>query len=329
MRALVWEGPNRMAVQPAGEPEPAPGWVVVRPGAAGVCGSEVEAYVGRMPNRVPPCVMGHEFAGEVIATGPGVDASWTGRQVAINPIIGCGRCPACAADAPNLCPSRTLIGIQHPGGFAERVPVPVECLVELPAGLDVRLGAIVEPLANGVHAAGLGVAMGPVERALVIGAGMIGLACLQAAQLSGIPGVAVVEPSLARRAHALDLGASRAFASLDEAEVGVDLVLDAVGAAATRRAAVDLVRPAGTVVLVGLHDDESPLPFHTVVRRSVTLRGSYAYTRAEYARALEWLAEGRAGIGELTPVMPLERGPDVFAELASGPSESVKLFLAG
>jgi threonine dehydrogenase-like Zn-dependent dehydrogenase len=318
-----------MVVQPAADPEPAPGWVVVRPGAAGVCGSEVEAYVGRMPNRVPPLVMGHEFAGEVVAAGPGAEGSWVGRPVAVNPIIGCGRCPACREDAPNLCPERTLIGIHHPGGFAERVPVPVECLVELPAGLDPRLGAVVEPLANGVRAAGLGVAMGPAGRALVIGAGMIGLACLQGAVLSGVPDVAVVEPSEARRGHAARLGASRTFASLAEAEPGVDLVIDAVGVAATRRAAVDLVRTAGTVVLVGLHDDESPLSFHAIVRKSVMLRGSYAYTRAEFARALEWLASGRAGIGELAPVLPLERGPDVFAELASGPSASVKLFLSG
>ncbi len=207
--------------------------------------------------------------------------------------------------------------------------MPVECLVALPDGVDVRVGALVEPMANGVRAAGLGLAAGPAERALVIGAGMIGLACLQGAVLSGIPDVAVVEPSEARRAQAERLGASRSFASLEEAEAGVDLVLDAVGMARTRRAAVELVRPAGAVVFVGLHDDETPIPFHSVVRKSLTMRGSYAYTRAEFARALEWLAAGRAGIGELTPVLPLERGPGVFADLASGPSASVKLFLGG
>jgi threonine dehydrogenase-like Zn-dependent dehydrogenase len=317
-----------MAVQEAAEPEARPGWVLVRPGAAGVCGSELEAYVGAMPNRVPPLVMGHEFAGEVVAVGSDVDPSWVGRQVAVNPIIGCGGCAACRRDMPNVCAGRTLVGIQHPGGFAERVPVPVECLVELPPGLDVRVGALVEPMANGVRAAGLGLAMGPAERALVIGGGMIGLACLQGALLSGIPDVAVVEPSKARRALAGRLGAGRTFSSPAEAEAGADLVLDAVGTSVTRRAALDLVRPAGTCVLVGLHEDESPVPFHLVVRKSVTMRGSYAYSRAEFTTALEWLASGRAGVGELSAVLPLEDGPAVFDELASGPSASVKVFLA-
>jgi threonine dehydrogenase-like Zn-dependent dehydrogenase len=329
VRALVWQGPWRMSVQDAAEPAPPPGWVVVRPGAAGVCGSEIGAYVGVMPNRFPPLVMGHEFAGEVVATGAGVEPSWVGRRVAINPLIGCGRCGPCERGLPNVCANRTLIGIQHPGAFAERVPVPAESLVELPPGLDLRVGALVEPMANGVHAAGLGLAMGPVEQALVIGAGMIGLACLQGVALSGVADVSVVEPSEPRRALAAQLGARRTFAALADARAGADLVVDAVGTAATRHAAVDLAGPGGTVVLVGLHEDESPMPFHVVVRKSITMRGSYAYTRTEFATALEWLADGRAGIGELSDVQPLEEGPAVFDELASGPSPNVKLFLAG
>jgi threonine dehydrogenase-like Zn-dependent dehydrogenase len=318
-----------MAVEETAEPSASPGWVVVRPGAAGVCGSEVEGYVGRMAVRVPPLVMGHEFAGDVVSVGPGVETGWMGKRVAINPIVGCGRCSACRAAAPNLCAGRSLIGVQHPGGFAERVVVPVESLVELPAGLDVRLGALVEPLANGVRAAGLGMALGQVERAAVIGAGMIGLACLQSAVLSGIGKVAVVEPNESRRRLAAELGAADVHGSLAEVEPAVDLVLDAVGTAATRRGAVELARQGGVCVFVGLHDDESSLPFHTVIRRSVTVRGSYAYARAEFARALEWLADGRAGIGELTPVLPLERGPEVFAELASAPPARIKVFLGG
>lgn len=329
MRALVWQGPHRMAVEEAPEPSAPAGWVVVRPGAAGVCGSEVEGYLGRMANRVPPLVMGHEFAGEVVVVGPDVETGWMGKRVAINPIVGCGRCSACRADAPNLCADRTLVGAQHPGGFAERVAVPVECLVELPAGLDLRLGALVEPLANGVHAAGLGLTLGPVERAVVIGGGMIGLACLQGALLSGVGSVTVVEPNQTRREIAAGLGATAVHGSLADVEPAVDLVLDAVGTAATRRAAVELVRQGGVCVFLGLHDDESGLPFHSVIRKSVTIRGSYAYARAEFARALEWVADGRAGIGELTPVLPLERGPDVFAELAAGPPAEIKVFLGG
>jgi threonine dehydrogenase-like Zn-dependent dehydrogenase len=178
-----------------------------------------------------------------------------------------------------------------------------------------------------------------VEHAVVIGAGTIGLMCLQAAVLDGIPEVSVVEPHEARRGQALELGAHAAYASGAEARealeeptegLGADLVLDAVGAEVTRRMAVEeLLRPGGCVVFVGLHDDDTTLGFHGVVRGQLDLRGSYAFTAEDYEQALEWLVAGRAGIGELPPVLPLEEGPDAFAELVRGPSEQIKVFLAG
>jgi threonine dehydrogenase-like Zn-dependent dehydrogenase len=208
----------------------------------------------------------------------------------------------------------------------------------LPDGVEARTGALAEPLANGVHAARLGLADGPVEHAVVIGAGTIGLMCLQAAVLDGIPEVHAVEPVEARREQALALGAGVVHESGEEARealedptegLGADLVIDAVGAEVTRRMALELLRPGGRVVYVGLHDDDTTLGFHDVVRGQLDLQGSYAYTAEDYEQALEWLVEGKAGIGELPPVLPLEEGPEAFAELVRGPSAQIKIFLAG
>jgi threonine dehydrogenase-like Zn-dependent dehydrogenase len=161
--------------------------------------------------------------------------------------------------------------------------------------------------------------------------------CLQAAVLDGITEVSVIEPHDGRREQALALGASAAHASGDEARqaldeptegLGPELIIDAVGADVTRRTAVDLVRPGGRTVMVGLHDDDTTLGFHGVVRGQVAIQGSYAYTAEDYEQALAWLVEGRAGIGELPPVLPLEEGPDMFAELLRGPSGRIKVFLA-
>ncbi len=242
----------------------------------------------------------------------------------------------------NLCPGRTLIGIHHPGGFAERVRVPARNAYPLPQNLQdpARTGALAEPLANGVHAIGLGLAgNATVEHAIVLGAGTIGLMCLQAAVLSGIPQVHVVEPHEARRRVAIGLGAHAAHASASEARemleettegLGVDLVVDAVGAEATRRMAVEeLLRPGGRAVMVGLHDDETRLGFHGIVRGQFDVQGSYAYTAEDYEEALQWLVDRRAGIGDLPPVLPLEKGPEAFAELVRGPSAQIKVFLAG
>src|SRR5690348_7160657 len=104
MKAVVWQGPGRMALEDRDRPSPGAGWVTVRPAAAAICGSEVEGYVGRQSNRLPPLVMGHELAGLVVELGPGTDPAWEGRRVAVNPIVSCRSCPMCAAGQRNLCP---------------------------------------------------------------------------------------------------------------------------------------------------------------------------------------------------------------------------------
>jgi 2-desacetyl-2-hydroxyethyl bacteriochlorophyllide A dehydrogenase len=327
VKALVWLGPERMALEEQPPPKVPPGSVLVRSRAAGICGSEVEGYLGRMGNRRPPLVMGHEFAGEVVQLGEGVDPRWQRTRVAVNPIVSCGRCAACRAGDTNLCARRALIGIARPGGFAELVEVPEPNLFELPADADDRIGALVEPMANGVHAVRLGMSLGAVERAAVIGAGMIGLACLQAALAGGVETLAVIEPHTGRRERARALGAHATHSSVSEAGEDYDLVLDAAGAAATRQAAVELVRNGGVCVFLGLHEDETALSWHRVIRNQVTVRGSFAYSRDDFQTALNWLVSQRIGIGELPAPVPLEHGPDAFAELARGPIDQVKVFL--
>jgi (R,R)-butanediol dehydrogenase / meso-butanediol dehydrogenase / diacetyl reductase len=334
VKAIVWQGPERMEIGERPEPgEPGADEVVLSPGAVGICGSEVEGYLGHMGNRTPPLVMGHEFAGEIVAAGREAE-DWVGRRATVNPIEGCGRCPLCRSGQENICPRRTLIGVHFDGAFADLVRAPAANLRAIPDSLDIRVGALTEPLANGVHAVALGVRGFDVESAAVIGAGTIGLVTLQAALLSEIPSVAVIEPQDARRARAHSLGAHTVFADGEAAreaggELGFDLVLDAAGAQATRAMAVELVRPGGRIVCIGLAADDTTLSFHTVVREQITIIGSYAYTMADFEQALSWLAEGRASLGDLAPVLPLEEGPEAFARLVKAPPDQVKVFLAG
>ena len=342
MRAVVWNGPEEMAIEQVPEPTLGPGTVIVRPTAVGICGSEIEGYLGRMGNRTPPLVMGHELAGTVTEASEGVDEDLIGRVVAVNPLSPDGTCRLCRVGLTNVCPNRTLVGIHSPGGFAEYTLAPAENVYPLPEGVEARTGALAEPLANGVHAARLGLAGGhadAVEHAVIIGAGTIGLMCLQAAVLDGVPHVSVVEPHEARREQALSLGARAVYASGEEVRealegptegLGADLVIDAVGAQVTRKMAVEeLLRPGGRAVMIGLHDDETTLGFHAVVRNQIDIQGSYAYTASDFEQALEWLVGGRAGIGDLPPVLPLEEGPGAFADLVKGPSAQIKIFLAG
>jgi threonine dehydrogenase-like Zn-dependent dehydrogenase len=327
--ALVWLGPERLRVEQVAGPAPQPGEVIVSVDAAGICGSEVEGYLGRQKNRVPPLVMGHEFAGTVRALADGVDPSWIGRRVTVNPLLSCGRCPACLSGNRNVCERRQLIGVHRPGGFGAEVAVPVSALVRLPDGLDARLAALAEPLANGVHAVRLGTLRGTPDRAIVIGAGTIGLAALQAARAAGIAQVVVAEPHPGRRAHAETLGATETAASADTIVEPAALVMDAVGRSETRARGIALTRGAGTFVALGLHEDVLPVSFHDLIRRETAIQGSYAYSDEDFATALRWLAEGRAGIGTLEPVRPLSEGPRLFAELAKGATDTIKMFLSG
>ncbi len=324
----MWHGAGDLRLEAVGDPDPEPGEVVLRPTATGVCGSDLEGYAGHQPNRAPGVIMGHELAGEVVAAGTGAGVP-VGTTVAVNPLV---TPPGAAPDVAHLDPARELIGVHRPGGFAERVRVPAGQVRVLPAGTDPRLGALAEPLANGVHAARLGrggVEGGHVARAVVVGAGAIGLCALQGLRLAGVGEVVAVERDPARRALAGALGAAAALDVGDPLDEGAwDVVVDAVGLPVTRRRAVELTRPGGCAVLLGLADDAAPVDLAGVVRRGVTLRGAYAYRADDYDAALAHLLAGRAGLGPLEPVLPLAEGPAQFAELARGPSGRVRAFLA-
>src|SRR5919202_4254683 len=166
---MVWKGPEEMSVEEMPEPEVGPGAAIVRPEAVGICGSEVEGYLGKMGNRTPPLVMGHEFAGTVTEVGEGVDEHLLGSEVAVNPLSSDGTCPLCRAGYTNLCPNRKLVGIHSPGGFAEYALVPAQNVYPLPEGVEARMGALAEPLANGVHVFRLGLAAHFAEHAVVVG----------------------------------------------------------------------------------------------------------------------------------------------------------------
>jgi (R,R)-butanediol dehydrogenase / meso-butanediol dehydrogenase / diacetyl reductase len=342
VRALVWEGPGTLRVGELPEPVPGPGEVVIEP-VAGICGSEVEGYLGRQQNRVPPLVMGHELAGVVLAAGPGADPRLTGMLVAVNPIVSCGNCSFCGRGARNLCRAKELIGIARPGGFAERVAVPAANLAKLPAGTDPRAGAFVEPMANGVHAARLALGGRTGARAVVVGAGAIGLCALQALRQLGAGRVDVLEPDERRRATATAAGADHVHADAGallaatgaagrpraRPGTGADALIDAAGTAAARAVAADAAAPGATVVLAGMADDRTELEFRPVVRDEIVLRGSYAYSDADFGQAAAWLAAGRVSPGPMEPPAPLEAGPALFERLAAGPAGPVRLFLTG
>jgi threonine dehydrogenase-like Zn-dependent dehydrogenase len=316
MRALVWHGGRSLTMEELPEPEAAPGEVVLDVGLAGICGSDLHPFKGHHGPRRPPLVLGHE----VVGTVAGLPGRWS-----VFPLVVCGKCEACLGGRENLCPSRQLLGLHRPGVFADRVAVPRAALLQVPDGLSDHVAALVEPLA--VCIAALAPArLGPDSRVLVLGCGPIGLLSVHLAARRGAEVVAV-DPVQGRRAWASRLGAASALATADEAdEMEVDLSVDAVGAEATWRTAIAKTRAGGEVVVVGLAQSDGGMPVADLVRRSIRLRGQFAYTRAEFAEALEVLA--RDGLStEWLEIMPLEQGLAAFSRLADAPDATAKILL--
>ena len=174
MQALVYVGNEQMAFREEAEAVPlSSDETLVRIEAVGICGSDMHAYLGHDPRRVPPLILGHEAAGTVL------DGSLSGKRVVINPLITCGHCNHCLDGRQNLCAERDLIGMYRPGAFAERVAIPERNLIEIPEGMDAALAALTEPAATATHTVNLAerALARPISeaKALVIGGGSVGL----------------------------------------------------------------------------------------------------------------------------------------------------------
>ncbi len=309
MKALVFTGPSILEMQDVPEPQVAPDEALVHVRSAGICGSELHG--ARTPGfRVPPLIMGHEFAG----------VTNDGDRVVINPILSCGTCDLCRADLRHICRKRRIVGVHCPGGFAEQVAVPRSTLRLIPEGMSWTAAALVEPAANAQHAWNLAGAHAP-GRVAVVGCGPIGLLCLLTARAGGASRIDVTDLSPGRRAEALRLGADSAGTALDGE---YDVIFDAVGAAGTRAQSVEHQRPGGTAVWLGLAEPGAGFDAAALVRGEKSVMGSFAYSDEEFASAAQRLSEWDL---DWTDSYPLIAGAEVFTALMNGAPHPVKAML--
>ena len=340
MPSLVWEAPRQMAMHSVPPPVPQPEEVLVRVAYVGICGSELSGYLGHNALRVPPLVMGHEFSGEVVGLGERAlernPALALGQAVTANPMVYCGTCDYCRQGLNHLCSNRRLVGAHRPGAFAGYTCVPAWMVASLPVGMGLRQGALSEPVACAVRAAGwAGDISG--ETALVVGAGTIGLLTLQVLLLRGARQVFIVDTDPQRLeagrvlgGEALDPRALDVAKTVREATGGrgAAATVDAVGKAVTRAQCVAATRASGTVVLSGLHEETSSLPVADVIRREITLRGSFCYTPADFSEGIRLLADQRVHLNPWIVEAPLEQGGAWFERLcAENPGGVAKVLL--
>ncbi len=329
MKALVYTNPNEVTFRDEPDPVPAEGESILRIDAVGICGSDMHAYHGHDPRRLPPLVLGHEIAGEVIA-GPRL-----GERVTANPLITCGVCEFCRQGRDNLCANRTMVGMTRPGGFAEKMSIPARCLIPVPAEMTPVQTALTEPAATVLHAvnAGARATHRPIAEgnALVLGGGAIGLLTALLLRARGVREVWLAETNPLRRDTAAATGACRPFDPRDEgagpAAGSVDAVFDAVGAKPTRAAALAAVKPGGVVVHIGLQDWASELDWRRLTLAEITLVGVYTYTTADLHATVQALHRGDFGDLAWVEERPLSAGAEAFRDLDQGRTAAAKIVL--
>ena len=342
MKALVLSAYEQLAVEDVSEPVAGPEEVIVRVEACGICGSDVHGYDGTSGRRIPPIVMGHEAAGVVASVGGAVEEYAAGDRVTFDSTVYCGACAYCRRGEVNLCDDRQVVGVscgdyRREGAFAEYVRVPQRILYKLPDAMSFAEAAMLEAVSVALHAVRVTQLRGG-ERALVIGAGMIGLLTLQAAKAAGCGLVMVADVDATRlemaRAHGADAVLHASGPELLQAVMektngqGVDVVFEAVGRNETVASAIDVVRKGGTVTLIGNITPEVKLPLQKVVSREIRLQGSAA-SAGEYPQAMELMTSGAIDVKRLiTAVAPLSDGPRWFARLHAREPNLMKIVLA-
>jgi threonine dehydrogenase-like Zn-dependent dehydrogenase len=274
--------------------EPGGDGELVHVAAAGICASDL-LYLQYGSTQVA----GHEFAGR----------REDGTPVAVEAIFGCGACAQCAQGSFNLCAEGpTALGMLDPGGMCEWFRAPRHALVPLPAGLELRDAALVEPASVAWHGCRLG-GVGPGTRAAVVGAGAIGVLAAASCQALGADEVALE----ARHAHQHE---ARERIGAGVPAGGYDVVVEAAGSESGLHRAVELARPGGTVVYVGVYGDIT-WPHSQAFMKEVALRPSLGYCahdgRREFAEAAAMLA-ARPELARtlITHRFPLEDAPEAF-----------------
>lgn len=327
MKALVYTGTERVEYLEHDEPALNEDDVLVQVDAVGVCGSDMHAYLGHDPRRRPPLILGHEAAGTV------VEGRLRGRRVVLNPLITCGRCLHCLDGRANLCDQRDLIGMVRPGAFADRVAIPERNVVEIPSGMDPAHAALTEPAATAVHAVNLAARalhrpLGDA-RALVIGAGSVGLFAALSLRERGVPEISLAETNPLRRSTAADMAVGRVLDPQAQApeESGFELVVDAVGGQASRRAASRAVRAGGVIMHIGLLDNDGGLDARKLTLQEITLIGTYTYTPVDFRMTVAKLHAGALGDLDWFERRPLAEGAGAFSDLLSGRCAAPKIIL--
>lgn len=339
MQALIWEAPRTVNIHSRAVPTPQADEVLIKVAYAGICGSELGGYLGHNALRVPPLIMGHEFSGVIEGVGEAArqinPKVALGQSVTVNPLDYDDECPYVARGLHHLSPTRKLVGAHRPGAYAQYVTVPAKLVTPLPEELSLRQASLTEPTACGVRIGELADDVDGKD-CLIIGAGPIGLLALQNLLLQGANQVFIADLDSERLAMGGELGGitidpknSNVVETIKDLTggQGVPVSIDAVGTGGTRTQCVQSTCAKGVLILSGLHEETSEMPAADIIRREIEVRGCFAYSPANFARAVELLVANQIRLDPWIVEAPLAEGGKWFDRLIDAPGNVAKVLL--
>lgn len=337
MRQAVLIGPKEIEFRDVPKPVCRNNQVLIKTKRIGICGSDIHAYYGQHPYISFPIVQGHEFSGEIVETGKNVQNFKPGDRVTVRPQLTCGQCYYCSHGNYHICADLKVIGCQADGAAQEYIAVNENLVVQLPSKVSYDYGAMVEPVAVGIHASQRLVDIRG-KKILVLGSGPIGILTAQAVKELGAEKVVITDISDYR------LGISRkcgidAQVNVNEFDLlsqlkrnfGPDLadgIIDCAGIEETVNQAIRVARKGSTIVLVGVFSSNPRINLGFVQDREISLTGSLMYKEEDYQKAVQLIENGRI---KLEPIISkhfqFEEYPKAYRYIEKNREKTLKVLI--
>jgi L-iditol 2-dehydrogenase len=329
--------PEKIIIEDVEIPNYTPGQVLIKVKRIGICGSDVHAYYDKHPYISCPIVQGHEFSGEIGEVGNEVEGLSEGDKVTVMPQLVCGECYPCKHGDYHICNDLKVIGCQADGAAREYIPVDHQLVVKLPEDMSYDYGAMVEPVAVGMHAVKR---LGDVRgmNLLILGAGPIGNLTAQSAMGLGAKSVLITDISDSRLEIAKNCGIDHmlnvAFENLETSVEeyfgldGADAILECVGIEDTITAAVNLARKGTDIVVVGVFADKPCVDIGLVQDKELRVIGTLMYKAEDYRKAIDLIQSEKVTLEPLiTKHFSFEDYPKAFEYISQNRDLTMKVLI--
>ena len=302
MIQMTLSAPKTITMSEAPVPEPKAGEVVIKIESSGICGSDIHAYYNKHPFVSLPIITGHEFSGTISATGAGVTDFKIDDRVTVMPQVYCEDCLNCKAGRYNICSTLKVIGCQTPGASQEYLAVDAKLVLKLPDEMSFDTGAMLEPIAVGIHACKRATGGGVKDKKVVVqGAGTIGNLAAQAAKVLGADSVIITDMIDTRLEVAKKCGIDRTINIAKQNTVqeiekhfgknAADVIIECVGVQSAIDQAINIGRKGSDIIVAGVFGDHTTVNMGLVQDKELNLIGTLMYTKEDWLDAIRFVTE--------------------------------------